>query len=256
MISNLEIETKKILGTKVSKGYSFEKSKEIFLKLHKSGNFSKVFTINPEFLVDAYYDKKFQKVLNSGDYNCADGFGIELLYGIKRTPGIELLNHFLKVCNEESFSLFILGGSSDKEISKRAAENISKSFPKIKIIGFSSDFSFQKEDDVKTIEYIHKCMTENRVESIDLIIVGYGHKNQEFWLERNMAKIPAKIGMGVGGSLDFISKEVKRAPKFLRTFGLEWAFRLIIQPKRIFRIFKAVILFPMLSLFEKFHVAE
>jgi N-acetylglucosaminyldiphosphoundecaprenol N-acetyl-beta-D-mannosaminyltransferase len=62
--------------------------------------------------------------------------------------------------------------------------------------------------------------------------------------------------MGVGGSLDFISKEVVRAPRFISAIGLEWLFRLVIQPKRFFRIMKAILVFPTLSLFEKFHVAE
>ena len=251
-----DLETKYILGTKVSRGFGYEKSKKIFLEMLKFESFSKVFTVNPEFLVDAYYDKEFQKVLNSGTYNCADGYGIELLHGVKRTSGIDLLNHFLKVCDENSLTVFILGGSPNKDISKKASKEINKKFPNINIIGSSSEFSYKKNDDSKTLEYIHKCMTEKKVSSIDLVIVGYGHKKQELWLDRNLKKIPARVGMGVGGSLDFISKEVARAPKFLRDSGLEWAFRLVIQPSRFFRILKAVLLFSILSLFEKNHVAE
>lgn len=251
-----DLETKYILGTKVSRGFGYEKSKKIFLEMLKFESFSKVFTVNPEFLVDAYYDKEFQKVLNSGSYNCADGYGIELIHGLKRTPGIDLLNYFLKVCNEKSLSIFILGGNYEKDISRKASIEINKKFPNINIIGSSSEFSYKKNDDIRTIDFIHKCMTEKKVSSIDLVIVGYGHKKQELWLDRNLIKIPASIGMGVGGSLDFISMEVARAPKILRDFGLEWVFRLVNQPSRIFRILKAVLLFPTLSLFEKKHVAE
>lgn len=251
-----ELETKYILGTKVSRGFGFEKSKSIFLEMLNFKDFSKVFTVNPEFLVDAYYDKEFQKVLNSGSYNCADGYGIELFHGLKRTPGIDLLNYFLKVCNEKSLSIFILGGNYEKDISKKASIEINKKFPNINIIGSSSEFSYKKNDDIRTIEFIHKCMTEKKVSSIDLLIVGYGHKKQELWLDRNLRKIPARIGMGVGGSLDFISKEIARAPRFIRVIGLEWLFRFVIQPKRFFRIMKAILVFPTLSLFEKKHVAE
>ena len=57
--------------------------------------------------------------------------------------------------------------------------------------------------------------------------------------------------MGVGGAFDFITKKIRRAPKFLRFFGLEWLWRLIQQPKRIKRIFRAIVMFPIKVIFKK-----
>jgi len=76
---------------------------------------------------------------------------------------------------------------------------------------------------------------------IDILFVAYGAPKQEFWISKNLPKIPVKIAIGVGGAFDYISGKIPRAPGFLRNFGLEWLFRLIVQPWRIKR---------QLSLFE------
>jgi N-acetylglucosaminyldiphosphoundecaprenol N-acetyl-beta-D-mannosaminyltransferase len=70
---------------------------------------------------------------------------------------------------------------------------------------------------------------------IDILFVAFGCPKQEFWISENLPKIPVKIAIGVGGAFDYISGKVPRAPGFLRTLGLEWLFRLIVQPWRIKR---------------------
>jgi len=79
----------------------------------------------------------------------------------------------------------------------------------------------------------------------DVIFVALGAPKQELWIAHHKDKLNAKIFIGVGGTLDFISGKIKRAPKFMRDFGFEWLYRLILQPSRIGRIFRAVIVFPL-----------
>src|SRR3989338_5459360 len=69
----------------------------------------------------------------------------------------------------------------------------------------------------------------------DILFVAFGHIKQEKWIGKNLKKIPVKVAMGVGGAFDYLSGEVMRAPKFIRVLGLEWLFRLILQPWRIKR---------------------
>jgi len=78
-------------------------------------------------------------------------------------------------------------------------------------------------------------------EIIDILFVAFGAPKQEFWISENLPKIPVKIAIGVGGAFDYISGKIPRAPGFLRSLGLEWLFRLTVQPWRIKR---------QLSLFE------
>lgn len=91
-------------------------------------------------------------------------------------------------------------------------------------------------------------MKREDIDRLDFLLVGYGHPYQEKWIERNFEKINVGIFVGVGGTFDFLTGNIKRAPRFLQKLGLEWLFRLFIQPKRIKRIFKAVVHFSYLIL--------
>jgi len=145
-----------------------------------------------------------------------------------------------------------LGGSSEKKISEKMFSYCSINFPNLKKIGGSSSFSYQQSDDNKTIKHLHQFMKVNHLSKIDFLLVGYGHMKQEFWIDRNQSKIPAQVCVGVGGTFDFLTGEVKRAPKVIRDYGLEWLFRLLVQPSRVFRIFKATFIFLFLILRSKY----
>ena len=84
--------------------------------------------------------------------------------------------------------------------------------------------------------------------------MAFGSSKQEIWIASNLERIPAKIVIGVGGSFDFISGNVKRAPKILRKLGLEWLFRLLVQPWRITRQF-SLLKFAFLIFKEKFSIS-
>jgi len=70
---------------------------------------------------------------------------------------------------------------------------------------------------------------------IDILFVAFGAPKQEFWISENLDKIPVKIAIGVGGAFDYISGKIPRAPFFVRKLGMEWLFRLLVQPWRIKR---------------------
>ncbi len=71
--------------------------------------------------------------------------------------------------------------------------------------------------------------------NIDILFVAFGSPKQEIWIAENLSRLPVKVAIGVGGAFDFVSGKVRRAPILMRKLGLEWLFRLIIQPWRIKR---------------------
>ncbi|OGH24452.1 MAG: hypothetical protein A3B47_01645 [Candidatus Levybacteria bacterium RIFCSPLOWO2_01_FULL_39_24] len=71
--------------------------------------------------------------------------------------------------------------------------------------------------------------------TIDILFVAFGAPKQEFWINENLNKIPVKIAIGVGGAFDYLSGKIPRAPGFVRNVGLEWLFRLLVQPWRLKR---------------------
>ena len=94
----------------------------------------KIFTPNPEMLVDAQKDEYFKKVLNSGDLNVCDGFGLALVSGAKRYPGTDLMQDICILASEQGKSVYLLGSGSD-EVVKKTAEELKKIYPNLKIAG-------------------------------------------------------------------------------------------------------------------------
>lgn len=204
-----------------------------------SKNQHTIFTPNPEILVKSQKDQYFKQVLNTGDLNLCDGMGVQICSGIKRIPGVDFMLEVCKLAAEQEQGVYLLGSGND-EVVRKACENLHVQFPNLPISGYNkgpvlSDVSIQ--DDGMIIEEINK--TNARI-----LFVAFGMGKQEKWIYENLAKMPnVKVAMGVGGSFDFISGHIKRAPLFLRSLGLEWVYRLIQQPQRIGRIFNATFMF-------------
>ncbi|HLM84128.1 MAG TPA: WecB/TagA/CpsF family glycosyltransferase, partial [Candidatus Bathyarchaeia archaeon] len=89
------------------------------------------------------------------------------------------------------------------------------------------------------------------IKSAEIVFVNFGAPDQERFISQNRAKFPrAKILVGVGGTFDFLTGKIRRAPRIFRFFGLEWLWRLSQEPKRIKRIWKAVVVFSMVATFK------
>jgi N-acetylglucosaminyldiphosphoundecaprenol N-acetyl-beta-D-mannosaminyltransferase len=198
-----------------------------------------VFTPNPEMLVKAQKDTGFKIVLNSGDLNLCDGMGVQLFTGIKRIPGVDFMLEVCKLAAEQGKGVYLLG-SGNEDVVRKACENLHAQFPNLPISGYNKGPVLSEastSDDSMITDEINRTGAQ-------ILFVAFGMGKQEKWIYENLAKMPnIKVAMGVGGSFDFISGHIKRAPLFLRILGLEWVYRLIQQPQRIGRIFNATVVF-------------
>jgi N-acetylglucosaminyldiphosphoundecaprenol N-acetyl-beta-D-mannosaminyltransferase len=202
--------------------------------------------------VDAQKDEVFKKILNSGDLNLCDGFGLRLVSGfkLKRYSGVDFVTDLCALAEKENKSIYLLGSGSD-EVIKKTAKVLQEKFPMLKIVGCSKGLLINKNGEYNK-EDNEDLIYDIIVKSPDILFVAFGHGKQEKWIDKNLTDLPSvKIAMGVGGSFDFISGYVKRAPKFLRIIGLEWLWRLILEPRRIGRIFKATAVFIYIFLRKK-----
>lgn len=207
----------------------------------------KIFTPNPEFVVLAQKNCTFREVLNSGDLNICDGVGLRLFSGCSRIPGVDFMLEICKSAAEKNIGVYLLG-SGDNQIIKQTAENLQSQISELKVCGYNkgskidyglrtTDFTYDKIENEKIIEDINNS-------NAGILFVAFGMNKQEQWISENLGQMPnIKIAMGVGGSFDYISGIVKRAPCFLRKIGLEWLYRLIKQPRRLKRIFNATVIF-------------
>ena len=238
-----------------------------------------VVTPNPEFLVDAQGDEEFKKILNGADLSIPDGVGllaaakylafdfsakpwflrpiICFIYGLRigwavlfdrgfleviseRVCGSDLVLRLAREAAHRRWTVFLLGAEDGvaEEVSRVLAAN----HPGLRVLGALSGSPVSQFDE-KTRRSM-KSLSGG--EHIGLLFVAYGHKKQEKWIARNLPYLNVSVAIGVGGAFDFISGEVPRAPQWLRVLGLEWFFRLVVQPWRWRRVFKAVVIFPWL----------
>lgn len=185
-------------------------------------NASKVFIVtpNPEMLVYATKHPGFKAILNHAQIALPDGVGISigawvLGHGIvNRISGADMLEKMVSEASKSAYSIGLFGGMEG--VAESAADCLRKKYPGVKIIYTSSEFDLKKMKSQK----------------IDILFVALGHPKQEDWIYQNLNALPIKIAMGVGGSFDYLAGNATRAPKILRSIGLEWLYRLIRQPWR------------------------
>jgi len=174
----------------------------------------------------------------------------------ERITGADLLYDLCSLSAEKGYSVFFLGGwqrdsfgrknlNTSGHVAEKTADELKRLNPNLKIVGAASDFTSHEKDDIETLNYIHECMLKNNVTHIDILFVAYGHSKQEKWIRRNINKIPARVGIGVGASFDFVICLQRRAPQKYISRNLEWLYRLFTQPWRIKRILKAFPIFPL-----------
>ena len=181
-----------------------------------------IVTPNPELLVIAHNNKEYKNILNKAKLALPDGIGVMLGAQImgrplrERITGVDLVKSLTNYVAKQPITVSFLGGGPN--VAEKTAECLKKMHPELKV-GWASQEWKEELKDKKT----------------DILFVAFGSPKQEIWINDNLKDLPVKVAIGVGGSFDFISGKVPRAPKFLRDFGLEWLFRLIIQPWRIKR---------------------
>lgn len=234
------MEAIKVLGITVSNVTKEEALEFIKRGLNKRGQKIKIFTPNPEILVFTNDHPDFKIVLNSADLALPDALG--LIWAAKllgknfkeRIAGADFMEMLCQEAEKQGFTVGLLGGGA--KIAERTAECLLAKYPKLKIVFASSELALKG--------------STSRVNSIDLLFVAFGFPKQEQWIYENLPKVPVKVAMTVGGSFDYISGAVPRAPLFIRKVGLEWLFRLFIQPWRLKRQL-ALVKFVFLILKEK-----
>ena len=211
---------------------TMEQAAEMGGKMLQEDRFHYVVTPNPEFILAAEKDESFRKVINAADLVIPDGIGV--IYSAKilgtplseRVPGIEFSAKMLEKLNEMGGRLFLLGAKPG--VAEKAGENICAQYPNIVLCG-TQDGYFKDEEDV-----ILKVAAARP----DLMFVCLGAPKQEKWMARWGQHTGAKMAIGLGGCLDVYAGNVERAPEAWQKLGMEWAYRLKKEPKRIGRMAK------------------
>ncbi len=191
------------------------------------GKKSAIFTPNIDHIINNFSDSKINDVYSKGEYIVADGWPLVATAKLKgqsiyRITGVDLVDKLLEVANENNYSLYFLG-ATDKTLDKLIT-NIKNIYPNIKNIrGHNGYF----KDNIEVINDINK-------ESVNILFVGMGNPKQELWIKENFDLINSNLMLAVGGAFNIFSGEIDRAPRWIQKVGMEWFYRFLKEPNRLF----------------------
>lgn len=178
-------------------------------------------------------DHHLKKIVQSCDVINADGQSIvwaSKLFGKKlpeRVTGIDLMNDLIELSSKEGYSVYFLGATQD--VVDYVTIYFSDKYPNLKIVGSHHGYFLTN----KTLE--QEVINDIRNKKPDLLFVAFSSPQKEIWLNRWKEHIGYKFAMGVGGSFDIIAGKYRRAPKWMQSWGLEWFYRFLQEPNRMFK---------------------
>lgn len=200
-----------------------------------SNNKSYVVAVNVDVIMKIEHDLELKKVVDSADIVLVDGkplIWISKLHGnpvTSKISGSDLVPLLCETAADRGYSIFIIGGKEG--IAQKAKINLEHKHPRINIVGtYAPPFGFEKDE--KELDKINTMITAVHP---DILIVCFGCPKQEKWIYDNIMKYDAKVSVCAGATVDFLSGNVKRAPKWMSKYGLEWFYRFMQEPKRMFK---------------------
>lgn len=210
----------------------------------KSSKFHHVVTLNPEMVMLAERDSAFEEAVQAAQVRVPDGAGLVwarwylrssfwpllpsllafLWQPVEQVTGVDAVMMLGRLCQESGRTMYLRGGT--KKQRQKTAAKLKSRWPNLAVALSPDD------------------MRESRPA---VLLVAYGAPKQSRWIEKQRGCLPSvRIAMGVGGAFAILSEEKPRAPRWLRTINMEWLWRLYLEPKRLPRIWRATVRFPLL----------
>jgi len=187
--------------------------------------------INAVKVVNAQKDKVLKESIVNCDIINADGQGIVWASQILGTPlpervaGIDLMEELVKLAAERNYRIFFLGAK--EEIVKSVVDIYTNKYSESIIAGYRNGY-FSKEEEPEIAKQISNS-------NADILFVAMSSPKKEIFLNTYKDIIQTSFIMGVGGSFDVVAGFVKRAPKFMQECGMEWFFRVMQEPRRMWK---------------------
>ena len=230
------IDTKRIvfLNTYID-NLSFKEAKDVVDKLIQSDGYHYAVTPNSDIIVKMQDDNELKNICDNADLILTDGQILVKISKLVGTPIIErvcmtdFVWHVFDLAIEKNYKIFLFGGK--EEVLKKAEKNIKDRCNNLNIVGsYSPKFEFEKD-----IDEINKCNKIISDSNADILLVFLGCPKQEKFIYNNKDKYKVKMSIPMGGCIDFIAGNVKRAPKWMQDVGLEWFYRFLQEPRRMFK---------------------
>jgi N-acetylglucosaminyldiphosphoundecaprenol N-acetyl-beta-D-mannosaminyltransferase len=192
-------------------------------------------TPNVDHLRAATVDTRLGELIRSADLSVADGAPVVWAARLagrpvpERVAGADLLWSMCAAAAEDGRTVYLLGG--DTGVPERAAAVLRDRYPGLEVAGTCSPpFGFEKDP-----EELRRCRDGLLAARPDLVFVGLGFPKQELLIQRFADTLPSAWWLGCGAAIPVAAGDLARAPRWMRRTGLEWFFRLVSEPRRLFR---------------------
>lgn len=176
-------------------------------------------------------DPELRRIVNSCPLINADGASIvwaakKLGVPLKeRVTGCDLFQELVRVAAEKGYKIYLFGAR--EEVVTKVKAIYEEQYPEIQIVGYRNGY-FTEADEPEIV----KNMAES---GADMMFVAFSSPKKEYWVNKYIAQLNIPFVMGVGGSFDIVAGVTERAPKWWQDHGLEWLYRFIQEPKRMWR---------------------
>jgi N-acetylglucosaminyldiphosphoundecaprenol N-acetyl-beta-D-mannosaminyltransferase len=219
-----------VLIDRVNTGTAIDRVRDF---LH-SGKTNQIVTVNLDFVAIARRDAEFRDTINGADLAVADGMPLVWVSRLaddplpQRLTGVDLVDECCELAVKTETSIFLLGAAPG--VADVAADRLRDRFPGLRIVGvYAPPFGPLTDDENERI-----LQTINAARP-DFLFVALGAPQQDTWIRANRDRLDVPVCMGVGCVLDLLAGVVSRAPSWMQQSGLEWLFRLLQEPARLWR---------------------
>jgi N-acetylglucosaminyldiphosphoundecaprenol N-acetyl-beta-D-mannosaminyltransferase len=187
--------------------------------------------INVAKVVMMNRDDRLQGIIRNCALVNADGQAIVWVASILKKPlpervaGIDLMIALLKLAETKRYTVYFLG--AHEEVLARFLDTVSGQFPGLRIAGSRNGY-FSEGESFDVVRQIRRA-------GPDILFVGISSPKKEYWLAENLTALNVPFVMGVGGSFDVLAGKVRRAPRWMQKAGLEWLYRVLQEPRRMWK---------------------
>lgn len=193
-----------------------------------------IVTVNVDFVKLAKADSAYRRLINTADLSVADG--MPLLWAARligaplpeRITGTDLVLGCAQMAATEGHRLFLLGAAPG--VADQAAAELERRFPGLTVCGvYAPPFGpWAEDEDRQIVERIQAARP-------DVLFVAFGAPRQDVWIREHMAELNVPVSVGIGGTLNFLAGKIRRAPQWMQDFGLEWLYRVVQEPGRLWK---------------------
>ncbi len=203
--------------------------------LIKQGKKSYVVAVNTDVVIKAENDNYLKTIINEAEMVLVDGQPLVWVAKLLKCPvkakisGSDLVPELCRKAADKGYTIFIIGGKEG--VAKQAQKKLEEQYQGINVVGtYSPPLGFEKDE--QELNQINRLVNQAHP---DILIVCFGCPKQEKWIYENYLKYNAAVSICAGATVDFMAENIKRAPKWMREWGLEWFYRFLKEPRRMFK---------------------